>query len=104
MVWFDDQPSFFKRLFQRKAIRSPEAVDNDSSEEPTDDDKEWMRPFGVLPLAMVTALKTCDVNEMDGDIAEEELLRLELEVGDEGVIILKCSDFNQRIKWYVVRG
>jgi len=101
LVWFDDEPSFFKRLFSRKPQRSPETVENDSSgAEEVDDDKEWMRPFGVLPLAMVTALKTCDVNEMDGNIAEEELLRLELEIGDEGVIILKCSDFNQRIKWY----
>merc|ERR1712039_259857 len=52
--------------------------------------------------AMITGLKTCDLSEdaENTKLTEDELLRLELEIGDEGVIILKCSDFNQRIKWY----
>merc|ERR1719229_458352 len=52
---------------------------------------------------MITGLKTADLEAMDENnvtISEEELLRFELQIGDEGVIILKCSDVNQRIKWY----
>merc|ERR1712228_515291 len=94
LVWFDDEPSFFKKLFHKKA---------DNDDDMKENDMEYMTPFGVLPLAMITGLKTCDLSEdaiKSNKLTENELLRLELEIGDEGIIILKCSDFNQRIKWY----
>eukprot|EP01084_Bolivina_argentea_P274898 468687_1 len=86
LVWFDDD-SFLSKLYRKRRKGSDSAAD----------DNEYMTPFGVLPLAMVTGIKTADI---DGQITEDELLRLELEVGDEGIIVLKCSDVNQRIKWY----
>ena len=117
LVWFDDEPSFFKKLFNRRSSNKNKRIgvkannsnnnnnndaqsDNEEDINNLEDDNDWMSPFGVLPLAMITGLKTCDVDKMDGNVSEDELLRLELEIGDEGVIILKCSDFNQRIKWY----
>eukprot|EP01083_Nonionella_stella_P085225 236208_1 len=61
---------------------------------------EWIKPSGVLPLAMVTGLKTVDIDKMDGKIDEDELLSLELQIEDETILKLRCSDFNQRIKWF----
>ncbi|ETO14144.1 hypothetical protein RFI_23224 [Reticulomyxa filosa] len=34
------------------------------------------------------------------ELSDEELLTLTLHIGDEGVIILRCSDVNQRLKWF----
>eukprot|EP00484_Ammonia_sp_Unknown_P030898 CAMPEP_0197024446 /NCGR_PEP_ID=MMETSP1384-20130603/4983_1 /TAXON_ID=29189 /ORGANISM="Ammonia sp." /LENGTH=484 /DNA_ID=CAMNT_0042452829 /DNA_START=260 /DNA_END=1714 /DNA_ORIENTATION=- len=111
LVWFDDEPSFLKKLLNRasnsrhsqltKTRNSRKTSDQIAEvDENKEDDNLYMTPFGVLPLAMITGLKTVDIEAMDGTVSEDELLRLELEIGDEGVIILKCSDFNQRIKWY----
>eukprot|EP01084_Bolivina_argentea_P183066 315957_1 len=65
-----------------------------------DDDEKFIKPLGVLPLAMITGLKTCDVDKMDGNISEDELMKLELKMDNKTVLTMKCSDFNQRIKWY----
>lgn len=80
LVWFEDE-GFIKKIFHSKQLT--------------------MKPFGVLPLAMITGLKTGDiVSKEDYEISEDDLLRLELEIEGEGVIVLKCADFNQRIKWF----
>lgn len=101
LIWFDDEPSFFKKLFNRRSSNKKHNNNHmEQIEDDKDNDNEYMTPFGVLPLAMITGLKTCDIDKMDGNLSEDELLRLELEIGDEGIIILKCHDFNQRIKWY----
>ena len=101
LVWFDDDPSFFKKLFNRRSSKHKKNGSKISDKEEAEENNiDYMTPFGVLPLAMITGLKTCDIDKMDASLSEDELLRLELEIGDEGVIILKCSDFNQRIKWY----
>ena len=82
LVWFEDE-GFFSKLFGNKK------------------NTQTMKPYGVLPLAMITGLKTADImNKADNEITEDELLRLELEIGDEGTIVLRCADYNQRIKWF----
>ncbi len=77
LVWFAE-PSFFSKLFGKKTDK--------------------IKPLGVLPLALVASIRTCAMDKMD-DATEEELLTLELQIGKEGCFVLKCSDFNQRIKW-----
>ena len=53
---------------------------------------------------MITSVRTATpMNQLSdrdaSEISENELLSLELEIGSEGIIILKCSDERQKIKW-----
>ncbi|ETO29996.1 hypothetical protein RFI_07123, partial [Reticulomyxa filosa] len=80
LVWFEE-PNMLSKWWNRK--------------------ETLMKPLGVLPLAMVTSIETADLSdESNLTLSEEELLTLTLHIGEEGVLVLRCSDVNQRLKWF----
>jgi len=82
------------------SLRAPSAtkdVNNDSNQNSNNVVANNNARSSITTIA-TNALQT--IATSDNIEQDDLLLQLELQIGDEGIILLRCSDYKQRIKWY----